>query len=211
MDWSWNIFTLHNFCSLLQCWARTLDSWLKFGISNRLKKNWNSTQFILWFQRLQNLCNLLVRQHSSSLSPSFSPCRSSGNLSEGCSRRESKLKRGKSTAKLLGLLSCFGCAPQYAGWTGEHKHREFPSWLQSLWAATGLLEENMLPLLLYWLRSRVKKVFMLCKFWAATSHFFFLCEWNFDGIGEKLLQIKAAPITLLNLSIILWSLSKNMT
>ena len=66
MDWSWNIFTLHNLCSLLQCWAWALDAWLKFGISNRLKKNWNSTQFMLWFRRLQNLCNSLVRRQSSS-------------------------------------------------------------------------------------------------------------------------------------------------
>ena len=37
--------------------------------------------------------------------------------------------------------------------------------------------------------------------------------WNeiFDGIGEKLLQTKAAPIDSLNLSIIHWSLSKIMT
>ena len=31
---------------------------------------------------------------------------------------------------------------------------------------------NMLPLLLTWLSSKVKKVLMLCKFLAATSHFF---------------------------------------
>ena len=55
---------------------------------------------------------------------------------------------------------------------GEHKYRVFLSLLQSLRAATGLLEEHMLPLLQYWLSSRVKKVLMLCKFWAATSHFF---------------------------------------
>ena len=59
---------------------------------------------------------------------------------------------------------------------GEHKHRTFPSWRQSLRAATGSLEENMLPLLRYWLSSRAKKVLMLCKFRAATSHFFFSCE-----------------------------------
>ena len=46
-------------------------------------------------------------------------------------------------AKLLGQLSSSACAVQ----TGEHNHRAFPSLLQSLWAATGSLEENMLPLL----------------------------------------------------------------
>ena len=67
----------------------------------------------------------------------------------------------------------------------QHKHRVFPSRWQSLLAATGLLEENMLPLsvLHYWLSSRANKVLMLCKFWAATSHFFFHLEWNFPRIG----------------------------
>ena len=46
-------------------------------------------------------------------------------------------------AKLLGLLSGTACV----GLMGEHKHREFPSQRQSLLAATGSFEENMLPLL----------------------------------------------------------------
>ena len=37
----------------------------------------------------------------------------------------------------------------WAGWTGKYKQRAFLSLLQSLWAATGSSEENMLPLLLY--------------------------------------------------------------
>ena len=45
-------------------------------------------------------------------------------------------------AKLLGPLSGTG----WAGWTGEHKHRAFPRPLQSMLAATGLLDEKMLPL-----------------------------------------------------------------
>ena len=48
-------------------------------------------------------------------------------------------------AKLLGPRS--GTAG--AGRTGEHKHRAFPSRRQSLRAATGSLEENVLPLLRY--------------------------------------------------------------
>ena len=48
-------------------------------------------------------------------------------------------------AKLLGPLPGFACA----GRTGKHKHRVFPSQLQSLLAATCLLEENMLPRLQY--------------------------------------------------------------
>ena len=52
---------------------------------------------------------------------------------------------------------------------------------------------------------------MLCKFWAVTSLFFFHMNDFFDGTGKKLLPIKAVPITSLNLSIIHWSLIKNMT
>ena len=48
-------------------------------------------------------------------------------------------------AKLLGPLS--GVA--WAGLTGKHKHRAFPSLQQLLLASTGTLEESMLPLLLY--------------------------------------------------------------
>ena len=37
----------------------------------------------------------------------------------------------------------------WVGWTGEIKHRAFPSLLQSLLVVTGSLDENVLPLLLY--------------------------------------------------------------
>ena len=50
------------------------------------------------------------------------------------------------------------------GWSdGKIEHRAFPSRLQSLRAATGSLEENVLPLLRYWLSSGVKKDLMLCN------------------------------------------------
>ena len=75
---------------------------------------------------------------------------------------------------VLGPLSGSACA----GRTGEHKHRAFPSRRQSLRAATGSLEENMLPLLQYWLSSRANKVLMLCKFRGATNHFFFNAKWK---------------------------------
>ena len=51
----------------------------------------------------------------------------------------------KSMAKLLGPRSGTVCA----GRTGEHKHRAIPSRLQSLRAATGSLEQKLLPLLRY--------------------------------------------------------------
>ena len=92
--------------------------------------------------------------------------------------------------KILG--PCSGTA--WEGQTGERKHREFPSRLQSLLATISTLEENILPLLLYLLTSRANKVLIICKFGAATSHFsFFVQNEIFNGIGKKLLLIKAAP------------------
>ena len=55
---------------------------------------------------------------------------------------------------------------------GEIKHREFLSQLQLLLAVTGSLEEKVLPLLWYWLSSRVKNFLILCRYWAATCHVF---------------------------------------
>ena len=95
---------------------------------------------------------------------------------EGYSRRQSKVLTAKSMAKLLGQRS--GTA--WAGRTGEIKHRAFPSQRQSLRAATCSLEENLLPLLRYWLSSSVNKVLMLCRYRAATSHFFSSCKMKFS-------------------------------
>ena len=67
----------------------------------------------------------------------------------------------------------------WSDWTCKHEHRAFSSQRQSLLAATGSLEENVLPLLRYWLSSTVKKVLMLCRYRAATSHFFFHAKRNF--------------------------------
>ena len=96
-------------------------------------------------------------------------------------------------AKLLGPL-----------WTGKHKHRVFLRLLQLLLAATGLLEEHVLPLLWYWLNLRVKKVLIFCAYQAATRlvQVTLFLMWNeiFNGIGLKLLPTKAAPIVLLNIS-----------
>ena len=80
-------------------------------------------------------------------------------------------------------------------------------WLQKQWpspycCAQAQLEENVLPLLLYWLGSRVKKVIMVCKFGAVKSRFFCHVKWNFDRVRENLLQTKAGLISSLNRSII---------
>ena len=114
---------------------------------------------------------------------------------EGYSRRQSKALTENSRAELLGQHYCTA----WAGQNGKHKHRVFPSGQQSLWAATCQLEQNMLPLLLYWLSSRAK-IFKLCKFWGMPSHFFF--NKIFNGSHKTLLLIKAVLIALLNLSII---------
>ena len=71
-------------------------------------------------------------------------------------------------AKLFGQRS----STAWAGLTGEHtdKYSAVPSLLQLLLAATSSLQEDVLPLLQYWLSSRVKKVLMLCRYLA--NHFF---------------------------------------
>ena len=129
-----------------------------------------------------NLYNSLVRWQSSSLSPSLSTCLA---VPEGIRRFRGQNQLPCSWAS---LLLCF-CA----GWTGKHKHRVFPSLLQSLLVAKGLLEENMLPLLWYWLSSRVNKALKLCKFQAATSHFFFM-EMNISmELAKSCCQPKPHP------------------
>ena len=78
----------------------------------------------------------------------------------------------------VALLPCARAGAAWAGRTGEHKYKTFPSRRQSLWAATGSLEENVLPLLRYWLSWRVKGL-LLCKFRAVTSPFFLTCDMKF--------------------------------
>ena len=117
----------------------------------------------------------MVRLQSSSLSPCSSPCQplqaiwqSLPKVIWGDNRRIWLPNQWPSSR---------GSAPAQLGrvWRAS-KHREFPSRRQSLRATKGSLEENVLPLLRYWLCSTVKKVLMLCRYWAATSHLFFSCE-----------------------------------
>ena len=88
-------------------------------------------------------------------------------------------------ARLLGPRS----STTRAGRMGKHKHRFFLSLQQSLLATTGSLEENMLPLLRYWLSLIVKKALMLCycKFLALISHSGFFFMWDEICTGKKLL------------------------
>ena len=120
----------------------------------RSKKNSNSIQFIeLYFgvseqihppQPIGQAAELKFESKFKSLPTSA--CRLA-ITPEDYSRRQSKDLTAKMAlrAKLLG--QCSGTA--WAGQTGEHKQRAFPSLLQSLQAATGSLEENMLPILQY--------------------------------------------------------------
>ena len=118
----------------------------------RSKKNSNSAQFIeIYFGVSEQIKPLQPIGHAAEFKfeSKFEPLpNSAGRLAmtpEDYSRRQSKDLTAKSMAKLLGPRS--GTA--WAGRTGEHKHRAFPSRRQSLRAATGSLEENMLPLLRY--------------------------------------------------------------
>ena len=116
-------------------------------------------------------------------------------------------------ALLAALLLCLH-------WSDRSAQTVFPSWWQLLQAATGLLDKNKLPLLQYWLCSRVNNVLMLFNLLAATSYFFFHVKWKFQWNWlffhvkwkfQWLLLTKVAPIAWLNLSISHWSLSKNIT
>ena len=110
----------------------------------------------------------------------------------GCSRRSSKVYRAKSTAKLLGQLSCTACVSR----TDEHKHKAFSSLLQSLLAATGLLEDNMLTLLTWpWLfvscEMKISMELARSCCWPSSAPRFaqsfyqsLVSEWKYD-IGTK--------------------------
>ena len=88
----------------------------------------------------------------------------------------------KIMAKLYWQLAC----TTWAGQTGHHKleHRVFSILLQLLLAATGLLEEKVLLLMLFWSSSRVKleKVLLLNNFWleilSHSNWFFSHVKWN---------------------------------
>ena len=107
-----------------------------------------STHFVLGLPSRWNLCNPLVRLQSSSLSQSSSPCLSSGNHSRRLFQKIIQGLEGKINGQVL---------QHSLGWSDRQafKHRAFPSLWQSLLAVTSLLEENVLPLLQYWLSSRV--------------------------------------------------------
>ena len=56
----------------------------------------------------------------------------------------------EAAAELFGQRSC----TTWAGQTGKHRHRAFPSQRQLLLVTTSSIEENMLPLLRYCLSQK---------------------------------------------------------
>ena len=152
-----------------------------FGADKTFTTRWSGWRVQVWVQVQAPACHLAITP-------------------EGYSRRQSKVLTAKSIAELLGPRS--GTAR--AGQTGWHKNRAFPSRWQTgshCRQRPARLRKTCYPgpLLRYWHSSRVKKVFMLGKFRADTSHFFFTWNEIFDEIGEMLLPTKAAPIASLNL------------
>ena len=141
----------------LKMWSLCCD----FGGYKTFTTRWSGGRVQVWVQVWAPACHLAI-------SPKAVP--------EGNQRFRGQNQRPSSWGRSPALLARVGRAS-----TMLHKHRAFPSRQQSLRAATGSLEKNMLPLLLYWLSSRVNEVLMLCKFRAATSHFFCHLKWNFDG------------------------------
>ena len=126
---------------------------------------------------------------SSSLNPTLSL--SSENLSEGSSRRYSKVERVKSTAKLLGQPSSTAWEVGRVGLastnTGCFQVGSSHCWLSR--AATGSLEENMLPLLWYWLIQESKRFWFFVTF-GCKEHFFFFHVSCSMRIEPKLCEVK---------------------
>ena len=104
-------------------------------------------------------------------------------------RRQLKVLGAKSMAEPLGQRS----STAWADMTSKHKHRVFPTWWQSLLAATGSLEEKKC-------RHSCKidlvqesiKVYMLWEFLAKTTEFFLMGYEVFNATLE-FVRIYSSP------------------
>ena len=136
----------------------------------------------------------LVRLHSSSLSPRSSPCKSSDNHSQ----RKFQTKIEGFSCKVSGWAP--GAALKHSlGWSDRRAPTQDISETAAVAAGrTGLLEEKVLPLLLYWFSSRVKKFWKLCKLWELRTDFFPLWNDILDRVSQNLLQTNAVLIAQLN-------------
>ena len=137
----------------------------------------------------------MVRRLSSSLSPSLSPCWQS------LQRLFQMVIKGVwviSMAKLFGLL---GTA--WAGWTGEHKHREFPRQFPSRWqlpVAAG--SDSLAYRLACWKHATTFSTltqfkgqffWMFCRLRQQQALLFFMWHEIFYGIGKSCCQPKQHP------------------
>ena len=167
MDWHLNLYNCALYFSFFlefhQCMVQWLQSLKVEGLVCVIKKTASFKQSDLTFCVFENLDGLIQ----------------SGEFQDYHQFQEFKLHTiyfgTLEQIKPLQPVGCTVCVDS----TGEIKHKVFPSRLQSLWDATGLLEENMLPLLLYWLSSRAKKILMLVDIGQRRVTFFFHVKWNF--------------------------------
>ena len=123
-----------------EVWIQTLEYPHSCPQFWRSKKNSNSTQFIeLYFGASEQIKPLqpIGQAAKFKFESKFEPLpTSAGHLAitpEGYSSKQSKDLTAISMAKLLGPRS----GTVWTGRTGEHNHRAFPSWQQSLRASTG--------------------------------------------------------------------------
>ena len=110
----------------------------------------------------------LPRLQSTCLSPSSSPCLSSGNHLLTLFQKTIEGFDCKTNGWALGAA----LQHSLAGWKGEHKpyeHKAFPSWWQSLRAVTGSLKEYVLffcsPAVLTWEISPLGLDQLRCSHW----------------------------------------------
>ena len=130
--------------------------------------------------------NLLVRLQSSSLSPSLSLCRSSGNLCAVPSPEGTWRFRGQN-------LSCSAC--QCWGWSDWLAHWQTQGDSKSAAVAAGsnrLAWGQHATSLAILTQFKSQKVLMLCKFWAATSNFYFHVKWNVQWSWQEVVAYQSS-------------------
>ena len=121
---------------------------LNLALSTDLKKNSRFTQFILGCLSRQNFYNSKDRLMGSNLSPSLSPCLSSGNHSLVLFQEVIKGFDCKINGRFHGVKLLPWTCTALAGWTVKHwhKHRELPQWLCfsiRIWADALLLDMSL--------------------------------------------------------------------
>ena len=125
VDEGWfRLTAIHNFC-VLNIQTQHSQFW-GFEADKTFTISWSGCRVQVWAQVWAPAGHLAITPKS-------------------YSRRQCNVLTAKSNVELLRQRA----STAWAVWMGKHKHRVFPSLLQSLQAATGSLEENVLPLLQY--------------------------------------------------------------